>query len=248
MHRALILVLVLAAAAGCASPQTSPAVAEFPHRILTASPALLIIEVHHAPGHAPSEEARAHLLATLANVTKKTRIEWSDAENAELNDPGHPWNLTRDLVPLATKLRTHPDDSTQVVLQVLYPGGTHENADATGISLSPGGPSVVFLDALRQNASPGGLIPLPVQTVARLERVTLLHEASHAIGLVNAGLKMRTPHEDAAHRLHSDDPQSVMFWKLDSTNALREIILHDGSVPDSYDANDAADLAAGATP
>lgn len=240
MRAILILALVAILAAGCATPQPPPGLDAFPHRILSSSPATLVIEVHHAPQHAPSAEAQAHLLATLHNVTKKQSIQWIDEENAELADPGRAWNLTRDLAPLAPKLRKNPDNDTSVTLLVLYPGGKLESPDATGVSLSPGGPSVVFLDALRQNSSPGGLIPPPTSSLTRLERVTLLHEASHAMGLVNAGLTIQTQHEDAAHPLHSSDPKSVMYWQVDSTNALRDLLLHDGSVPDTYDADDLA--------
>jgi hypothetical protein len=103
----------------------------------------------------------------------------------------------------------------------------------------------VFLDTLRTLGSPVGPLPQPPQAVERLERSTLLHESGHAIGLVDNGLAMVRPHEDAQNKGHSSDARSVMYWKVDSLQGLRDYILQDGSIPDVFDADDRADLHAG---
>lgn len=233
---ATVLVVLLA---GCAAPERDPT---YPERVLGSSTDTILVETYHAPGYAPSDAARTHLISTLRNVTGKN-VEWNATQTARLADPGRPWNITRDLAPLARELVGNaPAGSIFVV--VLHPAGRDQNPDAAGISLAPGGPSVVYLDALREAPSPTSLIPLPRDSIVPLERATLLHEVGHTIGLVNAGLPMQRPHEDADHAGHSSNARSVMYWALDSTDAIREILLRDESLPSTFDSNDLADLGA----
>lgn len=228
--------------AGCTLPGPT-LVPTYTEQILTTTPSVLIIDAHYAPGYEPSEAAKTHLVETLRNVTAKTKIEWQAKSTPRLAEPSRPWNITRDLAPIANELSMPRSDAA--ILVVLYPAGKDQNPDAAGISLAPGGPSVVYLDALRENPSPTQLLPLPRGSIEPLERATLLHEVGHAIGLVNAGLPMQRPHEDAQHDAHSSSADSVMYWALDSTRALRDILLRDESLPATFDANDLADLTAG---
>lgn len=48
-----------------------------------------------------------------------------------------------------------------------------------------------------------------------IEQATVVHEIGHAIGLVNNGLPMYTPHEDAAHPKHSTNSDCVMYWAVE---------------------------------
>lgn len=241
----LLLLGLLVVAAGCVVPGAHPP-PTFAHRVLSADPSRLVVEVSYAPGHLPSAAAREHLMDSLANVSKKTTITWSANEEASLVDPGHTWNVTRDLVPAEAATRRTMDATDVVVLRVLYVGGKYERDGVAGVTLAPGGPATIFLDTLRQTSVQSGLppLPLPQQSVDILERSTLLHESSHAMGLVNDGIPMVKDHEDKQNPGHSSDPKSVMYWKVDSVNALRTMLLNDGSVPDAYDADDLADLQA----
>ena len=223
--------------AGCAAPQNDPT---YPESVLGASTDTILVETYHAPGYVPSEAARTHLISTLRNLTGKA-VEWNATQTARLADPGRPWNITRDLAPLAREIAGNaPRRSVSVV--VLYPAGRDQNPDAAGISLAPGGPSAVYLDTLREAPSPTSLIPLPRDTIVPIERATLLHEVGHRIGLVNAGLPMQRPHEDPDHAGHSSNARSIMYWAIDSMDAIREILLRDESLPSTFDSNDLADL------
>lgn len=222
---------------GCATPQDAPT---YPESVLGSSTDTIVIHALHAQGYAPSDAAKAHLVATLRNVTGKP-VEWTATQTPRLADPGRAWNITRDLAPLARELAGSVAPRSVSVI-VLYPAGRDENPDAAGISLAPGGPSVVYLDTLREAPSPSALLPLPRASIEPLERATLLHEVGHSIGLVNAGLPMQRPHEDADHVGHSSNARSVMYWALDSMDAIREILLRDESLPSTFDSNDLADL------
>lgn len=250
-----VLALLLA---GCllGGPATEPTIG-YPRAILSEAPyAELVVEVFYAPGNVPSDAARAHLLATLGNVTRKADITWDANEAAELGDPGRPWDLRADLVPLGAKLSQHEHGQPAAVLTVLYPGGRSEDADAAGITLSPGGPSVVFLDKLRELSFDPALPPLsgmnPDAAVTNMERAVLLHEVGHAIGLVNLGLPMARPHEASDAPGHSANPRSVMTASIESLSGLRQMLIELGapdpqgmSIPDTFDPDDLADLKAG---
>lgn len=77
-------------------------------------------------------------------------------------------------------------------------------------------------------------------TTDAIEKVTLVHEAGHLLGLVNLGTPMVTPHEDAAHRGHSSNEHSVMYWAVEGSDVVGMFL--GGGAPDDFDANDKADL------
>lgn len=45
-----------------------------------------------------------------------------------------------------------------------------------------------------------------------VEQSTIVHEMGHALGFVNNGVPMKTPHQDTAHGAHSTNPNCVMYW------------------------------------
>lgn len=49
-----------------------------------------------------------------------------------------------------------------------------------------------------------------------VEQATVVHEVGHAIGLVNNGVRMSSPHEDGAHPHHTTNPNCVMYWTIES--------------------------------
>lgn len=212
----------------------------------------LVVEIDHAPGHAPSQAALAHLLMTLRNVTGKSTVTLDVRETLD-DTPGKAWTAP-ELLTLEAKTRRHPHAQPHALLHVLYPSGTYNSTDAAGVTISGTalGPAAIFLDKLREVHLPVGGLPAlnqPPQGVETLERSTLLHEVGHAMGLVDNGLTMTRDHEDRekdpAKGGHSRNPQSVMYWAIDSTKALEQFLLNDKSVPDSFDTDDLADIRAG---
>lgn len=241
--RAAVLLLALAVLApGCVRP---PA-AERPYyeEVLSAEPfTRLVVELDHAPGRAPSPEATAHLLATLRNVTSKQEVTLVLREQLPA-DGAERWSA-EELVALERQTRDTPHTAPTAVLHVLYPAGRFERDGVAGVTVGGPvlGPVVVFLDTLGELAAgPAGPLPLPPQAIARLERATLLHEAGHGVGLVDNGLPQVRDREDPDHPGHSRNAGSVMYWKVESLDGLRDFILQDGTVPDEFDADDRADL------
>lgn len=238
---ALLLVALLAA--GCVLPGGPEPRRPYYEEVLSGAPFTdLVVEVDHAPGHAPSLAARAHLLETLRNVTSKARVTL--VLEATLPDtPDERWTAD-ELVALERETRTTRHEAPVAVLHVLYPSGRYERDGVAGVTVSGPvlGPIVVFLDTLDDLGTPLGALPMPAPALHELERATLLHEAGHAVGLVDNGLPQVRDREDAANEGHSSNPRSVMYWKVESVNGLRELLLDDGSVPDTFDADDLADL------
>lgn len=246
----LLLLAVMGLAAGCVLPGVQPRVVPYYEQVLGGEPfTRLVIQVDHAPGRAPSEAAKAHLLLTLQNVTRKGEIVL-DVRQTLPDEPDHVWKA-EELVGMERSLRRTPHEAPTALLHVLYPAGRYENGGAAGVTISGPvlGPVVVFLDVLRELrvGTPLGAVPLPNPEAAAqtLERSTLLHEAGHAMGLVNNGLPMVKAREDKENEGHTTNPRSVMYWAVESENGLRQHLLRDGSVPDAFDADDLADLRAG---
>ena len=244
--RALVLLAVALLASGCLlRPPTLQQTPYYAEVVGGAPFTRLVIQVDHAPGHAPSEAAKTHLFMTLQNVTRKSEIVWDIRQT--LPAEARVWTAD-DLLAIERELRRTPHEAPNALLHVLYPAGTYEGGGAAGVTISGPvlGPVVVFLDVLRELrlGTPLGSIPIgnPAPAVDVLERSTLLHEAGHAMGLVNNGLPMVKAREDLENEGHTTNPRSVMYWAVESQNGLRQYLLRDGSVPDAFDADDLADL------
>lgn len=251
--RLLAVALVAAMLAGCAVPGSRPpAPTPYFEEVLRAEPfTRLVIEVDHAPDRKPSDAALTHLRMTFANITRKADITLL----VEPSLDAAPRSWTGDeLVALEASRRTTPHEAPTAVLRVLYPAGDYAgNPGAAGVTIGGPvlGPAVVFLDVLRSMPPPagGGLLPelpLPEDTVRLLERSTLLHEAGHAIGLVDNGMPMVRDHRDpdGARGAHSANEHSVMYYAVDTYEGLRKTLTDEGRVPDTFDSDDRADIRA----
>lgn len=231
--------------AGCALP--SPALpSPYYAEVLQASPfTQLVIEVDHAPGRAPSLAAQEHLLQTMRNITAKASVTMT--LEASLPDEARTWTAD-DLVDLETRTRTTRHAAPVAVLHVLYPAGHYEDPGVAGLTVSGPviGPVTVFRDTIDDIdlGLPTGPLPLPTSARDQMERVTLLHEAGHAIGLVDNGLPMVRDHEDKEHDGHSANEASIMWWRFEQAEGLREALLDDGTLPETFDADDRADIRA----
>jgi hypothetical protein len=59
-----------------------------------------------------------------------------------------------------------------------------------------------------------------------VEQSTIIHEMGHALGFVNSGVPMKTPHQDAAHGAHTNNSNCVMYWLNEGVNDLTQFIVH----------------------
>jgi len=237
VQASIVVLLAAVLAAGCVNPLGATAPRYYLHDVLQGDPFTeLVVEIDHAPGRAPSEGAKAHLLKVLKEVTHKTDVRFV-VEQSLPNDSGKRWTGD-ELIALERETRSTEHKAPVAVLRILYPAGTFENGAAAGVAF--GGkrlaPAVVFMDSLRDLSTviPGTTVPA--------ERAVLVHEVGHALGLVNTGITPVNDHEDPQHPGHSKNPKSVMYWQVNKMNGLREMLLRDGSIPDTFDSDDREDL------
>ena len=58
-----------------------------------------------------------------------------------------------------------------------------------------------------------------------VEQSTIVHELGHALGLVNNGIPMTTPHQDTAHGNHTTNTDCVMYWMNEGKSDLMNFII-----------------------
>lgn len=117
-----------------------------------------------------------------------------------------------DILALASVHRTQhdsPDTKTYYIVFVSghYADNSGPQNGVLGVSIGNSGVVAMFKDVIRTTQS----LTTP-NTERYVEQSTLIHELSHAIGLVDNGIPMVTPHKDAAHGAHCNNPNCVMYW------------------------------------
>lgn len=136
-----------------------------------------------------------------------------------------------DLANLDQQLRQHWPYPGTMSLFYLYLGGSYA-ADSAVIGLAFRASSIaVFEGTILSDSSLLGNAPAVTTTV-------MIHEFGHELGLV--GVFGHVPNEDPAHPPHSNDPNDVMYWEVDST----QIALLGATPPTQFDAADMSDLSA----
>ena len=98
-------------------------------------------------------------------------------------------------------------------------------ADASGVQkgvlgVSIGDTIAMFKDVIRTS----DMIGQP-NVVRYVEQSTLIHELTHSVGLVDNGVPMVTPHKDAAHGAHCNNPDCVMYWLNEGAADARDFTL-----------------------
>lgn len=94
-----------------------------------------------------------------------------------------------------------------VFLNGYYDDGTGPQDQVIGVSIGQTGVIAIFKPVITATES------FFVGVSRYVEQSTLVHEFGHAIGLVNNGLPLQTPHQDTAHGNHCLNDKCVMFWE-----------------------------------
>lgn len=135
-----------------------------------------------------------------------------------------------DLLSLDQSLRQHWPVPGAMSLFYLYLDGSFA-ADASVIGLAFRASSIAVFEGTIDSDS------ALLGDAAAVTTTVMIHEFGHELGLV--GIFGKTPNEDLAHPPHSNDPNDVMYWEVDTT----QIALLGGSPPTQFDAADLSDLA-----
>lgn len=202
----------------------------------------ILIEIDYMKGRSPSESARSALAANLRKITGK-QVVFGGGTELEVAAPSY---TLQDAQEYAGRRQTHSGGS-KISLYVVYLNGfSNDHPNALGDTLSATALSI-FPDRIRNSfQAPADHTPSPGEQATLtgqrelLERVTLLHELGHALGLINLLYQSSRNHEDPESQGHSANPGSIMWRAFDTSGARNSI--KEGVIPE-FDEDDLADLA-----
>lgn len=119
---------------------------------------------------------------------------------------------SQDLLALADQHRGRRDESGTKTYYILFVSGHFANGEGVqpnvlGVSLGSSGVIAMFKDVIRST----DVVAFP-NLVRFVEQTTLVHELSHAIGLVDNGVPLATAHVDTPHGKHCTNDRCVMYY------------------------------------
>jgi predicted Zn-dependent protease with MMP-like domain len=195
----------------------------------------LAIELVYVEGFHPNAQTITNLRNFLeARLNKPGGITITEREISTTGQA--PYTIT-EVAALETENRTLYNTPDTLAFYLFFCEGG--NANDTGNSFILGtayrNTSCVIYENSVQNLS--NSINEPNRVV--LETTVVLHEVGHLLGLVDFGSPMQTPHEDASHLHHCSHSNCLMYWTVESSSAMANMI----GIPE-LDANCLADLAA----
>jgi hypothetical protein len=204
-----------------------------------------VIEVDHSSGAAPDGSLLDFVKGRLNSLVRKDAIEFRQDETLA-TDAGKAWN-DAEVQSFAEQHRGLSTGGTQVVTHLVFLTGhsTHDTDKNKVLGVTYGHELIaIFSDTVAASCNPGVLPLLPSCRPADYFRSVVTHEFGHALGLVNTGAPMVRNHEDSdpAHRGHSSNRDSVMYWAVEGSSGLS--LFGSNAPPTDFDDNDRADVRA----
>ncbi len=187
----------------------------------------LVVEIAYQGGMRPPPSALSTLLVRIHETCSKASVT---VDTHSFADSRTTFGLPA-LNSLELGVRQHWPAPGSLSLFYLYLNGTYTpTAGVIGLAFHASA-IAVYERAIVENAP-----AVPGVAVAMTTSV-MIHEFGHELGLV--GVFGHVPNEDLQHPPHSDDPNDVMYWQVDSIGlgAL-------GGYPTQFDAADLSDLQA----
>jgi hypothetical protein len=207
----------------------------------------LVIELDAVAGEEPRTQVETDLVARLGALLDKpdgVAIVHDDAITSRGAD--HAWT-DEELVALGNETFDEDVPAGTVAMHVMWLDGHHARDTATGVVLGVQWQNThiaLFHDSIEGRCQDQPL--LGDRLCVAVQYTVWAHEVGHAIGLVNNGIPMSTPHEDATHPGHDSSEGCLMYWALESSEGISNLattLLGGGSVAD-FDAACLADVAA----
>lgn len=213
----------------------------------------LLVEIDHPPSDGPDPDALATFKENLQQATGRaaSAITFDTSDASIPAEPSKKYTLD-EIQALENAHRQHHSGGDTAVLYMIYVSGGNEadTQQGTVLGVTYRGTSIaIFKGNIRAASASGLLSSAPPLTC--VEQSVVTHEFGHAAGLVNLGTPMQKPHEDADHKGHSSNKNSVMYWQVESSYGIQNLFTPitggncDGTgIPYRFDADDLADLAA----
>jgi predicted Zn-dependent protease len=147
-----------------------------------------------------------------------------------------------DILALAGANRNEASTTSRKCFYVIFLDGTFfdegkQQPEVIGVSIGSTGVIAVFKPVVSSTSA------------ARfVEQSTLIHEFGHAVGLVNNGVALASPHSDSAHHAHCSNPNCVMYYLNEGGKDLAQFVSRMVKTKDSilFDSACLADTASAA--
>lgn len=205
---------------------------------LAGSADTLVVELDYSPGALwdTSTPAEEQFKQQLERITKK-RIVIKSAQELPSNGDDYSYSA-QQLVQLHRQHQDRTAGNGTAVMHALFLDGEYQG-DVAGLAFAAKG-FAIFTGSIEEKTCSNDALVCNGVKQWRVMRAVAIHEAGHLFGLVNSPLPMVEPHEmtqDPRPKTqknegdaHSTNESSVMFWKVESSAGLSQLI-GGGEVP-----------------
>lgn len=200
-----------------------------------------VIELDAIQGQAPPASALSALESRLEAVVNKPGGVEILSDETSLPARGGTWS-DKDVVDYQEAHQDHKTSGSTVVTHLMFVDGNsaHDDSDGRVLGAAYGHETIVMFSSTIRNSC--SVLNGCLTGSDYIMQVVLVHEFGHAMGLVNNGLPMASPHEDPGHPGHSNSCGSVMYWAVETTAILSFNCFGQTRPPTDFDAADRADL------
>ena len=194
----------------------------------------MMIEIDYTEGYEPQSQTLSTLKSRIESVCDKPGGVTIKTTQTDF-DHGDIWSAD-DVREIGRDTReTQPQDGSTLRWHLLFPNGSYESNSVLGVAVDAS-TAAIFLDDVRDAE---GWLGRP--SAEDIETAVTVHEVGHLLGLVNLVYTSPAAHEDSEHSGHSNNEDSVMYWAIESGDFSSFV---NDEVPDDFDSDDRADLAA----
>jgi hypothetical protein len=188
----------------------------------------LVLEVDAVPGFEPRASSGTtveQLLVSLADKPDGVQV-LADGAIASLGD-GHAYT-DAEVIALAEEHFDLSVDAQTTKIHAMFLDGHSARDSETGriLGIAFGNRHLaLFAETIADACGSAGIGELFREPLcAAIEETVWIHELGHVLGLVNAGAPMVADHEDDTHLGHDVDEDCVMYWAVEGTALVDELI------------------------
>jgi hypothetical protein len=195
----------------------------------------LVIEIDAITGHGPDPDAIALAVDALEALVDRGSLEKPGGIEVRVDDDDLPASADADhawtFAEQQALSNAHRDDLAmpgEAFIHMIYlDGKTDRDTGSSQILGYAYGNSFIamFRDNIDESCASATALQLAAPSIAEQacdasEATVLLHEIGHLLGLVDNGLAMAAPHEDADHPKHDVNEDCLMYWVAETSDAI----------------------------